>query len=70
MSKLDIDVLRKALREHFATVTKEEFLENLREWTPEFFEDDEPVNGTPPAKAAPSANGTATTNDDVPRESV
>jgi hypothetical protein len=64
MSKLDIDVLRKALREHFATVTNEEFIENLRTWTPEVLEDDEPTNGTP------HVNGVAKTNDDVPRESV
>ena len=37
MSKLDAKALREALREHFATVTKEEFLDNLHRWAPRVF---------------------------------
>jgi hypothetical protein len=70
MTKLDLDVLRAGLREYFATVTKEQFLADLRQWTPEVFEDDERLNGTPPADGIRPVNGVSKNNDVVPRESV
>ena len=40
MTKLDAKIAREALREYFATVTNEQFLADLRRWTPEFFDDE------------------------------
>jgi predicted transposase YdaD len=34
---LDVDKIQELLENHFATVTKEEFLANLEEFCPEFF---------------------------------
>jgi hypothetical protein len=36
---IDIEKAKKAIKEHYAELSKEKFLENLQESSPEFFDD-------------------------------
>jgi hypothetical protein len=36
---IDIEKAKKAIKEHYAELTKEEFLKNLQESSPEFFDE-------------------------------
>jgi 3-isopropylmalate dehydrogenase len=56
MSKLDAKAALEVLREYYATVTKEQFLEDLHRWTPEFF-DDEGAEDTAPKNGARNEDG-------------
>src|ERR1044071_7464650 len=66
MSTFDVKRAREILEHHFATVTNEELIENLRKWAPEMLEGDESVNDN--RHSNPDVSDHHTLNLDGPKE--